>query len=82
VTDDQPTLLRLDPESDACFERMKTIVAEEVGARIALNDRDMDDPAWRDRVAALAADALLGAFVVRPRTIDTPRYRWVTDSEA
>jgi hypothetical protein len=76
VTNDDPVLIRLDPESDACYEQMREIIAEELQVRIALQDRDVDDPEWLVRVSGLAADALLGRFQVRSRTADNPRYRW------
>lgn len=41
-----------------------------------MEDRDVDDPAWLERVAELSADALLSKFQVRERTVDNPRYRW------
>ena len=69
-------LVSLDPDSEECFALMAAIIAEEVVVRIALEDRDVDDPAWIQRVAELSADALLNRFQVRERTLDNPRYRW------
>jgi len=33
-------LLRLDPESDACFEELSGIIAEEINVRVALGNSD------------------------------------------
>jgi hypothetical protein len=55
---------------------MTAIIAEEVQAPVALEDKDVDDPEWIERVAGLSADALLDKFHVRERTADNPRYRW------
>ena len=79
VAGHDPDLVSLDPDSEACFALMSAIIAEEVGVRIALEDRDVDDPAWIERVAALSADALLNRFTVRERTPDNPRYRWESE---
>src|SRR5262245_33142638 len=64
--EDPELLLRLDPESEACLAGIRDVILEEIKARLAVNDRDVDDPAWAERVAGLAADALLDPFQVRP----------------
>jgi hypothetical protein len=68
-------LVRLDPESEACFEALKRHIEWELSARIAVGD----DPATeegRDTLAVLIADAVLDVFVVRERT--SPRYGTTT----
>ena len=72
-------LVSLDPDFEACFPLMSAIIAEEVGVRIALEDGDVDDPAWIERVAELSADALLNKFMVRERTPENPRDRWAPE---
>lgn len=54
---------------------MVEIIAEELGARLAVGDSDIHDPAWVARISTLAADALLDRFEVRQRTEAGPRYR-------
>jgi hypothetical protein len=73
-------MLRLDPESEACFERMTAIIAEEIEVRIAAGNSETS-PENIQLWAQLAADELLHAFVVRPRTADNPLYKFV-DPEA
>jgi hypothetical protein len=53
-------LIRTDPESEAFFDQMKTLIADEILARIQVNDRGVDDPEWLDGVSAMSADRLLG----------------------
>lgn len=65
----------LDPESEACFQALQERILEELSARIATGD-DPTDPAEREILSELIADAVLDVFVVRRRT--TPRYRWKT----
>ena len=69
-------LLRLDPESDACFEGLSGIIAEEINVRVALGNSD-PTPENVNLWANLAADAVLNAFVVRARPKDLPRYKFV-----
>ena len=76
--DEEPNLIATDPESEAHFDQMKLVIAEEILARIQVGDREVDDPEWLDRVAAMSADSLLDAFLVRRRSADAPRYRWET----
>lgn len=59
-----------DPESQACAESMRAIVAEEIKVRLDLQDRAIDDPTWPGRIAVQAVDALLDVFVIRPRLSD------------
>lgn len=59
-----------DPESQACAESMRAIIAEEIQVRLDLQDRAIDDPTWADRIAVQAVDALLDAFLIRPRPSD------------
>jgi hypothetical protein len=69
-------MLRLDPESEACFELLREIIAEEINARVAIGNSDPtleNVNLW----AALAADAVLNAFVVRARPKELPRYKFV-----
>jgi hypothetical protein len=76
VSDDDPQLIHLDPQSEACLPLMKGIIEEEINARLAVRDTDVGDPGWAGRVAGIAADALLHKFQVRERTPDNPLYRW------
>jgi hypothetical protein len=76
LPDQGPELIRLDPESEASYELMTAIIAEEIGVRVALGDKDVDRASWVWRVAELSADELLMKFVVRPRAATNPRYRW------
>jgi hypothetical protein len=69
-------LLRLDPESEACFELLRDIIAEEINVRVALGNSD-PTPKNVNLWASLAADAALNAFVVRARPEDLPRYKFV-----
>lgn len=73
--DDRPRLVRTDLESEACFDQMKAIITEELQARIDVGDRNVDDPAWLDRIALLVTDALIDSFQVRPRLDGTRRYQ-------
>lgn len=74
---DQPKkLVRLDPESDACFDEMCAIINEEITVRAAIEEKKDADAAWIKRVSELAADALLHRFVVRRRMPDNPLYRF------
>lgn len=71
--DRRPAMLWIvtaDPQSLACFQGMSEVVAEEIQVRLDLQDRDVDDPDWARRIAALAVDALLDCYVVRPRSAD------------
>ncbi len=72
--DEEPKRIPTDPESDAHFDLMKLLIAEEILARIQVGDRDVDDPGWLDRVAAMSADRVLDVFHVRQRSADAPRY--------
>jgi len=78
---EEPRLEQLDPESTACFSAMVEIIEEEISVRIALEDTDIRDPEWAKRIAELAADTLLNRFVVRTRTPETPRSRWVSGDD-
>ena len=69
-------LIRLDLDIEANVDEMVQIVAEEIEARIALGDSDVEDPAWSRRVAVLAADVLLDRFRILRRAEDAPRSRW------
>jgi hypothetical protein len=75
VSDDERELIRLDPESEACTPLMVEIIAEEISARLAVRDSNVNDPAWTMRLATLAADSLLDRFQVRERPASQPRYR-------
>lgn len=66
----------LDPASEECYGIMAEIIKEEISVRIALKDDNIHDSAWVERVAGLAADALLNRFSIRARTPDNPRSRW------
>jgi hypothetical protein len=76
VSDDDRELIRLDPASEACAPLMIEIVAEEIGARLAVRDTDVENPAWPTRLAKNAADSLLDRFQVRERVVGELRYRW------
>jgi hypothetical protein len=73
---DEAEPVRLDLESERLCDDVQRIIAEEIQARLDLQDRDIQDPEWVARVALLAADRLLDEFQVRERGQDTPRYRW------
>ena len=68
-----PELVRLDPESEACFEPLTARIATEIAARMAMGD-DPSTPEGSRALAELIADTVLDGFVVRTRT--QPRYRW------
>lgn len=72
---DEQKLTAIDPEGEACFSVMVEIIAEEIRARVAVHDNDTLDPTWASRVTAVAADALLDGFMVRPRTSGEPRWQ-------
>ncbi|MDQ6877491.1 MAG: hypothetical protein M3082_07285 [Candidatus Dormibacteraeota bacterium] len=55
-------MLRLDPESENCFELLREIVAEEIDVRVALGNSE-PTPKNVNLWATLAADAALNAFV-------------------
>ena len=76
MANNDPDLIREDPESEACFDLMVAIIAEEIRVRLALGDDGIDDPAWVERVSELVADALLMRLRVEERTPASPRYRW------
>jgi hypothetical protein len=69
-------MLKLDPESEACFEDMSRVIAEEIGVRVALGQSE-PTPENIKTWAELAADQLLHEFIVRPRPNDSPRYKVV-----
>jgi hypothetical protein len=70
----QPT----DPVSEGCHPAMALVIAEEIAARLAVRDNAIDDPTWPQRVANVAADALLDAFRVRPIAHD--ERRWIREA--
>ena len=72
---DEQKLTPVDPESEACYPVMVEIIAEEIRARIAVHDNDTLDPTWASRVAAVAADALLDSFKLRPRAAGERRWQ-------
>jgi hypothetical protein len=69
-------LKRLDPDSEESVAEMVAIIAKELSVQLTMEDSDVKDPAWPNRIASLAADALLDRFRVLPRSADEPRYRW------
>ena len=75
MSDDDRELIRLDPESEACAPLMVEIIVEEISARLAVRDTNLDDPAWTVRLATIAADSLLDRFQVRERPASEARYR-------
>ncbi len=73
MTDEDEALERLDPESEACFPALKSRIARELSARVAIGD-DPSTPEGCEALSELIADSVLDAFVVRERS--SPRYRW------
>jgi hypothetical protein len=70
-----PKLVRMDPESEACFAALAELIAWELSARIAMGD----DPSTAEgckKLSELIADTVLDGFVVRTR--EESRCRWVT----
>jgi hypothetical protein len=59
---------------DPHLELLTGIIAEEIAARIAVNDKDVDDREWPRNVAELVADAILWRFEVRERPPDEHPY--------
>jgi len=69
-------MLRLDPESEVCFEELREIIAEEINVRMALGNSN-PTPENIKLWANVAADSVLHAFVVRPRPKELPLYEFV-----
>jgi hypothetical protein len=69
-------MVSLDPGSEACFEGLTELIAEEISARVAIGNSD-PTPENIKLWATVAADTVLHAFVVRPRPKDLPRYKFV-----
>ena len=55
-----------DHESETNLSRLAGVIEEELRVRLALKD-DLSDPAEREAVAEVIADAVLDVFVVRAR---------------
>lgn len=77
----RPELIRNDPESEACFERMKTIIAEELSTRLIMEldpieIKQEEIAAFSEQIGELAANALLEPFTVRLRNENEPRSSW------
>ena len=62
-----------DPESEACFQALVEIIAEELSVRIIMGD-DPSVPSECEIISELIADAVLDAFEVKPR--NTFRYQF------
>jgi hypothetical protein len=69
-------MVSMDPGSEACFEGLRELIAEEIRVRVAIGNSD-PTPENIKLWATLAADTVLYAFVVRPRPKDLPRYKFV-----
>ena len=73
VMSDEKKLVRLDPDSEACFEGLSETIEWELSARLAVGD-DVSSAEGRRALAGLIADSILDRFVTRERS--GPRSRF------
>jgi len=75
VDEDDSELVKNDPESEAAYELLRDVIAEELFVRIEMGEQLISEA---DAVAKaeLIADAVLWRFRVSERREGEPRYSW------
>ncbi len=74
-SDKNRELVRNDPESEAAFDELRAIIAEELGVLAAM-ESPITDQESAEHAASFCADAILNKFAVRERPPGAPRYSW------